>query len=233
MKLALIGKSVQHSRSPELYYKLIGPHVEYDLLDFEKSEDIPSLRELAKKYDGINITSPYKEHFLKDVIITDERVKQLNAINTICFVEDKAFATNTDLLAVVEILKNYQEKYPELEIILMGSGVMARLTTIVANDLNIRVKEYSRVNGDDMSFLDLEKDFQFPTLIINSCSRQFIFKGILHPDSFFWDYNYNFPPHEDHIPQLIRSYQNGQEMLRIQAEAAVKFWFTTNPKLKY
>ncbi len=60
-KLALIGKNISHSKSPEIYNKLLNNQVEYTLLDCDTVDAIPSLDELMKKFDGVSITSPYKE----------------------------------------------------------------------------------------------------------------------------------------------------------------------------
>jgi len=66
-KFALVGKDISHSRSPEMYRKLISSDVKYDLLDYQSDLDIPTAVELLSKYDGINITSPYKKNFLNQV----------------------------------------------------------------------------------------------------------------------------------------------------------------------
>src|SRR5688572_8700980 len=110
MKFALIGKDISHSLSPELYKKIIGPHVQYDLLDFQNENELPSLKLLAQKYNGINITTPYKAHYLNEVILEDENLKQLGAINTIAFTKERFIATNTDVSAVQMILKELQMK---------------------------------------------------------------------------------------------------------------------------
>lgn len=233
MKFALIGRSIQHSLSPDLYRDIIGPHIQYDLIDCADESQIPSLEELSKKYNGVNITAPYKEHFLKDVEVSSD-VLSLKAINTISFVSGKVLATNTDLIATEKILSDYQEKYPSLKVLLLGSGAMARLTELCLKKLKIDYEIFSRKSGSDMSFLDLASHSHevFKTLVINSCSRDFVFQGKLHPEFLFWDYNYRFLPHQNTLPSLVFSYQDGQAMLRLQAEAAAQFWFSTNPKLK-
>jgi shikimate dehydrogenase len=234
MRLALIGRSVQHSRSPELYREIIGAHITYDLLDYANADEIPALQDLSAKYDGINITSPYKEHFLKEVEILDPRVSKLGAINTITFDGPRSLATNTDVVAVEAILKAYQQKFPSLFVILLGSGVMARLTKIVCEELGQPFLQLSRAEGSNMQQLDLSRYHERAQqiLVINACSRQYTFSGKLAADFIFWDYNYHFLPHQNTLPSLIKEYQDGQDMLRLQALAAAQFWFATNPKLK-
>jgi shikimate 5-dehydrogenase len=142
--------------------------------------------------------------------------------------------TNTDLLAVVDILQNYLKNFPNLKIILLGDGAMARVTKLVAQDLNIKIQQFSRKNNVDLSQLDISilKEASVQNLIINSCSRDFVFQGKVSGDEIFWDYNYSFIPHQNSLPSRVKMYHDGQEMLELQAKAAIKFWQEVIPKLK-
>lgn len=226
MKLALLGYHISHSLSPQIYKELLGNGISYELLDIADKNKIPSLTELSQKFDGINVTAPYKEFFFEEVIVEDPLVKKLKAINTIAFREGRAVATNTDLIAVRMILEDFSKQFPHLNMVLLGNGVMARLTLLVAEELQIPCRQIARSLGDEIEYLDLRpfENEHFQTIIVNSCSRDFSFKGILSPSFIFWDYNYKFLPHESTLPSLVKSYIDGQEMLVLQAKAAIKFW---------
>src|SRR5690606_26020523 len=114
-KLALIGKKITHSRSPILYRKILGLETSYDLIDVEVNQ-LPLLSALSLKYDGLNITSPYKENYIDQVKIEDDLVLALGAINTIDLRKTNYLATNTDLLAVRVILKNYVSRFRKLHL---------------------------------------------------------------------------------------------------------------------
>lgn len=225
MKLALIGKSISHSLSPKLYKDIIAPDIEYDLIDVASPAQLPKLSDLALKYNGINITSPYKRDYFSSVIVNNSEVQELGAINTIAFTEKGWFGTNTDLLAVEEILKDYQQQYPKLHLIILGSGVMGRLAAIVARKLKLSHLILDRKSGLH-SHLDLRSFHQMGSqnLVINACARDFIFEGEIHQESIFWDYNYHLLPHQNTLPLKVSSYLDGQAMLLIQAKAAAKFW---------
>ena len=83
-----------------------------------------------------------------------------------------------------------------------------------------------------MDNLDLSGQAKAQTVIINACSRDFVFKGKLNASHVFWDYNYQLIPHQNTLPSQVHSYIDGLEMLRRQALAAVKFWAETNSKFK-
>ncbi len=227
MKLALLGYPISHSLSPRIYKELLGERLSsYELIEIEDSSKIPTLKDLSQRFDGLSITAPHKKHFLHDQIEMSELVKKVGAINTLSFRNGKVFATNTDLLATNFILKRYKLKFPKIKLILLGNGSMAKLTKILADELDIPLVQKYRNNEENLSEINLEKFFDplYQTIVINSCSRSFVFKGELHPSFIFWDFNYDFPPHRDRLTKVIYSYEDGQEMLRLQAIEAIKFW---------
>lgn len=227
MRLGLLGFPIHHSKSPELYKKLLNQQLSsYELFSFNNPTEIPQISFFQERLDGLNITSPYKRHFFDQVIIESEIVNKIGAINTISFSSRGVFGTNTDFLAIVKILSNFKSQFDSLKIILLGDGVMANLTKIVLQDLQIQFLQLSRRNHDNFSFLDITKYFEvnLQILIINSCSRDYIFRGNLSGEEIFWDYNYLFPPHQDTIPSRVKLYKDGQDLLSIQALEAIKFW---------
>jgi shikimate dehydrogenase len=227
MKYALIGKSIAHSRSPELYREIIAEDIEYDLIDVPTEANLPPLADLARLYDGINITSPYKRSYVSSVIIQEPEVRELGAINTIAFTDKGWFGTNTDLHAVEYILKKFTDQFPKLHFIVLGSGVMSNLTSIVARNLRLSHQVLDRKNGL-VPDLDLRPFLKIghQNVVINACSRDFIFSGEISESTIFWDYNYDLIPHQNTLPSKAALYLDGQDMLLIQAKAAAKFWLT-------
>jgi shikimate dehydrogenase len=227
MKLGLLGYPLNHSLSPELYRELLGSQLtSYELFSFEEDHLIPPLSFFNQHLDGLNITSPYKRHFVHEIEIPSALVKSVGAVNTLAFISGKTFGTNTDLLAVVEILTNYLQNHPSLHILLLGDGVMARVIELAAQDLGISVRQFSRKLTPHFEQLDLRPFHQSDsqTLVINACSRQYVFHGLTHGDEIFWDLNYAFIPHQKTLPSRVNSYHDGREMLELQARAALKFW---------
>lgn len=228
MRLALLGYPVAHSLSPSLYREILGDRLtSYDLLELRNPGEIPSLAELSRSFDGLSITSPHKSHFFPQLVVDSQLVRELRAVNTIAFRGGAFYGTNTDVIAVEEILTRLRDTHGELDLIVLGDGVMARLTTAIADSLNISFRQFARRRGDDLQNLDLSSETPNQTVIVNACARDFVFRGQLHPNSIFWDYNYSFKPHQNTLPFKVMSYVDGQEMLRLQALAAVKFWSAT------
>lgn len=234
MKLGLLGYPITHSLSPKLYRDFLGDQLtSYELFSYSEKHEIPSLSYFQQRLDGLNITSPYKTHFINDVKIVSPLVQKIGAINTIAFSDNEIWGTNTDLLAVEEILKRYLKQYSDLELVILGNGVMAEMTVLVAENLRIPFKQLYRKISPDLEHFDFTSIPQGSSqlLIINACSRAFHFQGRFSGKELFWDYNYNFPPHQS-ISAQVKSYSDGQEMLELQARAAIKFWKEVIPKLK-
>ncbi len=219
MKLALIGKNISHSRSPEIYKTLLKENLSsYDLLDFESAAQIPSAINLLTKFDGINITSPYKTHFMNEVMLVDTP-HNIPGINCLRRNENKCEGTNTDFLAIKDILISMKNDLADKEVQILGDGVMSKITELVLSDLKISYKILSRKKTKNFSQLTFAD-----SIIINTCSRDYVFSGNLGKNIIFWDYNYNFLPHQNTLPLKCEKYIDGNFLLELQASFAVKFF---------
>lgn len=224
IKLALIGKSIQHSKSQKVYEKILNKEISYKLIDCSLQSEIPSLDKLFELYNGVSITAPYKKFFWKSVEV-DESILSLNAINCIRLNNGVYEGTNTDYLAVNDILSRFKKKYKDLNVCILGDGVMSSVTQIALKSLTIKYEVYSRSKNPDFYSLDLtEGTRNGQLLVINTCSRDYSFSGKLKKNTIFWDYNYNFPVHSEKLGKSVGEYIDGIEMLELQAKYALKFW---------
>lgn len=220
ISLALIGKNISHSKSEQMYRKILKSIFSYTLIDCENESLIPSLEYLFPKYSGVSITSPYKKHFIDNVII-DKNTQKIGAINCIKFKNNIYYGYNTDYLAIEEIIKS--NDYLSKEIIILGDGAMANVLKVILDGINKKYKSYSRRLTGDISKIDFSINDQSNLLIINCCSRTFNFEGSIPKDSVFWDLNYS---HDFHKISLTKKciYIDGEELLLKQAQHAVKIW---------
>jgi shikimate dehydrogenase len=222
ISLALIGKNISHSRSPQIYRELLKQEIDYKLFDCNEEKDIPSLEQIFERYQGLSITSPYKKYFLNQVTVMPG-FGDLNAINAIRKTGQKFEAINTDYLAIDKIL----DEYEKCKVILLGDGVMSLITEKILKEKGFEFKIFSRKKNGPIENINLIKAFSSDknrVLIINSCSRNFIFQGTLPPNSIFWDFNYDFPPHNNYIPTGSVSYVDGLGLLKLQAKYALEFF---------
>lgn len=222
ISLALLGKNISHSLSPKLYREIYGAdNVKYKLLDFQTDTMIPSLEVIFREVDGLNITSPYKQHFLKDVEILNPALAHLDAINCIGRMGQKFVATNTDFTALKRLLPALKINK---EILILGSGVMAKLVEAVCIENNYSFATWSRKNSPHLfSQMDFNNLPDKNVLVVNCCAREFAFRGQLPPTALFWDLNYLHSEHEMIFARDER-YIDGLNLLRAQAVDAAAFW---------
>jgi shikimate dehydrogenase len=128
-------------------------------------------------------------------------------------------------------LENWLQKYKQLNIIILGDGVMSNVTQQALEKCNIvNFKIFSRKMFNHFDQLNISEIFktQHPTegqkIVINTCSRNFIFKGDIDNKTIFWDYNYNFEEHSRSLSLKTQQYIDGLEMLELQARYALAFW---------
>jgi shikimate dehydrogenase len=230
INLALVGKNIQHSRSPDLYRGLIGYEIKYNLLDFSEASQIPSAKDLLSTYNGVSITSPYKKHFIPEIELT-KQAALVGAINCLKITNGIIVGENTDFLAIVDILENWIEEFKQLKIIILGDGVMSNVTQHALHKCSItNYQILSRKMSNHFDRLNISEIFEKrfsgegQRIVINTCSRNFIFNGQINKKTIFWDYNYNFERHSLSLASKTQQYVDGIKMLELQARYALAFW---------
>lgn len=219
IKLGLLGRNISHSKSPELYQQIYGiNNVDYRLFDFDEETSIPRLDVLFKDLDGLNITAPYKEHFLSNVEIKDVVIQSLKAINCIGHKGKKFYATNTDYSAMKRLLADMSKG---CEVLILGDGAMSRVTQKACEQNNLRHQIWSRkltpLEFESMPIPDRN------VLVVNCCARSYVFNHKLPKNALFWDLNYSHSEHE-RLFKGSSQYVDGLNLLREQALDAAAFW---------
>jgi len=222
IKLGLVGKNIAHSKSQEMYEKIYNQKIDYTLFDFNNIQEILPLDSLFSQVEGVSITAPYKKHFLKDCIVSDE-IRELGAINCIRKCDEVFEGTNTDLLASREILSRYNSS--DNTFVVLGSGSMAKMILKIFKERSIDlIHLYRRRDGplDKLDLTQYSKDNK-RLFIINACAREFEFNGQLSQNSIFWDLNYSHSGNFNYLSERC-TYFDGEELLYLQAIYATKFW---------
>ena len=131
MNLGLIGNPVEKSISPQLQ-KILFKELDLSNFRYEKYEitpdNLPSFFEEFdnKKFDGINITIPYKETSLQFIHEVDTNAKILGNINCIKRTDHILKGYNTDSHGFEMLLKNNSISINSNRCIVLGAGGSAR-----------------------------------------------------------------------------------------------------------
>ncbi len=144
MKLGLIGKHIQKSRSPELHHWL-GQHnkneTTYELFDCELENESALLDLLldlkSKGYTGVNVTHPYKVWAWNLIPKTERTAKTLGALNTVLLNKEELVGMNTDCTGFKRAYQNhFSDKAPK-KVLLKGAGGVGRAIVFGLAQLNV------------------------------------------------------------------------------------------------
>lgn len=216
MRLALLGKDIQHSKSAQVYRELLGRDIEYQLFDYPSSELIPTLSNLFRTINGLSITSPFKGHFIDQCELSDV-AKELGCVNCITKSGSRYLATLTDYNATIQIFDLFDQK----EYIILGDGKMSQMMQLILNQKN---KNYQVLSRKNKLIYEFDYESIADTLVINCCGRDFEFNSQLSKSNHFWDFNYSHVKHQSHFKKSLCPYTDGYSLLIEQARAALSFW---------
>lgn len=215
-KMGLIGQGISKSRSKEVYEAILGEVVDYKLFDIGDLTGV-KLVDFFGSVDFISITNPYKKSFSKQIDIFECDLNGEVIVNCIKLVNSKVIGTNTDYLAVKDILSDYGPN----RVVILGDGAMSRVLEIVCNKLKISYKVHSRkLLNLDLDFASLDKN----TLIVNTCSRDYTLNIKTKSKASFWDLNYNNKINDTLAAKYFHQSFDGMNLLVKQAEYALRFW---------
>ena len=234
----LIGKNISYSFSREYFSnkfkteKISSKYLNFDLID------INQIYKLTKEFNlsGLNVTIPYKESIIQFLDKTDSKAKQIGAVNTIKFFNNKMIGYNTDYIGFKKSLQNISNINIPKNALILGTGGASKAVKFALSELGIGFKTVSRVkNNADYTYQEIDKYIIDKKLIIN-CSPVGTFPNIkdspkipyqyLTSENFLYDLVYNpdktlFLKKGDEIGCFTK---NGVEMLKIQAEKAWEIW---------
>ena len=131
LKLAVIGKPIDHSKSPEIHQDFAN---QFDAkIEFRKDEVTPETLEtwLADFFKdggkGVSITLPLKEEALNYADEISDRARLASACNVIYAKDERLFADCTDGFGLTKDLEeNLKVSLKDKKILILGAGGAAR-----------------------------------------------------------------------------------------------------------
>lgn len=129
----LIGRKLAHSYSPAIHRLLTDGAYDYELIELEPDEVGDFIR--SGRYDGLNVTIPYKRTvipFLDDLTPSAARI---GAVNTIFRRGGRLIGDNTDAFGVRFALERIGFSPRGRNVLILGGGGTARTVETVLRDL--------------------------------------------------------------------------------------------------
>ena len=129
MAYHLIGHPLGHSCSPALHRLLGNP--DYGLLDLPEDEVEAFI--LAKGYDGLNVTIPYKRKAAALMDVLTDRARETGAVNTVVRTPDgKLLGDNTDIDGLTQLAAKAGVTLKDRRVLILGTGGTAQTAAYVA-----------------------------------------------------------------------------------------------------
>ena len=192
LKLAVIGKPIGHSKSPEIHQDFAS---QFDVkIEFKKDEVTPETLEtwLADFFKdggkGVSITLPLKEEALNYADEISERARFASACNVIYEKDEKLFADCTDGFGLIKDLEeNLKVSLEDMKILILGAGGAAR--GIIPSIIEKKPAKLKVANRTESKALLLREDLEAK---VNLKEKNTIFEAGDLSDDFLLDDSYDF-----------------------------------------
>ena len=159
----LIGKRLSHSFSKEIHERL---HSEpYNLIELDQLDTFFK----SKRFNGINVTIPYKQDVIKYLDVCSSVVKETNSVNTVINQSGFLYGYNTDYEGLKFLLKYYKISVKNKSILILGNGATSRTVEVLCKHLgaNDIVKAARTPKNKDISFKDYDQ-YKKVDVVINA-----------------------------------------------------------------
>lgn len=239
MKLyGLIGKTLKHSFSPKYFnekFARMGIDAKYELIEVQNTEKLAQVP--FHRYEGINVTIPYKRDIMKYCTELDSAAVDIGAVNTLKPLPSGGLkGHNTDWLGFKNSLLPLISNRPKKALVL-GSGGSSKAVIYALQSLHFDVTVISRTpSKNQLTYSDLTPAvIQNIGLLVNTTplgmfpdtqALPSVPVSALTKNTLVYDLIYNPDP-----TLLLKSaadkgcaIKSGREMLEIQAEESWNIW---------
>ena len=141
-RFGLIGKPISHSGSPRLFRAGYHGKYEYDLIeapDFETSWEL-----FLEKYDGINVTAPYKELACAKADIVSAECEAIGATNLLVKTPEGIKAYNSDYSSIALMLLDVLKEKTVSTALVVGCCGAGKAAVVAAMEVGLKTSIANR-----------------------------------------------------------------------------------------
>lgn len=174
---ALLGATLKHSLSPEIHtliFRELGIPGEYSLLELPATDLQAAI--CGRKYQGFNVTIPYKQEVMQYLDKLSPEAEQIGAVNTIKYTPDGIVGYNTDYLGFGNMLQANDIDVEGKTVVILGLGGSTKtVASYMQNNKAKKIYVASRSplgkqalpSTELISYADLDS-LQNPDIVINA-----------------------------------------------------------------
>ena len=166
MKYGLIGEKLGHSFSPEIHGMLAD--YSYELKELSPSEFDSFIK--SGKFDGINVTIPYKKTVMDHLYYIDTSAYEIGAVNTVLNTEGHLFGFNTDFDGMVAMIRRAGISLEGRSVAILGTGGTSCTAAVVSKKLGAReiIKVSRNKSQETVSYDELYEKWGDVEILINT-----------------------------------------------------------------
>ncbi len=131
MKYGLIAEKLGHSYSKIIHEML--KRYDYDLMPMPENSAAELLK--SRKFDGLNVTIPYKSFVMPYLDFISPDAKRIGAVNTIVNRNGKLYGYNTDYTGFRQTLLRAGFEISGKNVLILGTGGTSKTVFTVCSDL--------------------------------------------------------------------------------------------------
>ncbi|MGB6152715.1 MAG: shikimate dehydrogenase [Pricia sp.] len=239
-RFGLVGKNISYSFSKgyftDKFSALELDGYSYENFDLQHIEEFPNLIKTNPDVKGLNVTIPYKQDVLSYLDDLDAQAREIGAVNTIKFIENRLIGYNTDAYGFQKSIEPFLKPH-HTQALILGTGGASKAIAFVLGQLGIAVRFVSR-NPDaaQIGYSDIDRSVLENHSIIVNCTplgthpnvdeKADIAYAHLTEKHLLFDLIYN--PHKTAFlkegEQRGAAIANGHRMLQLQADRAWEIW---------
>ena len=157
LRCGLLGETLGHSYSPMIHHEL--GEYDYRLFEVSKADLDAFLR--SDRWDGLNVTIPYKKAVVPYCVELSEAAAKLQSVNTLVRRPDGTlYGDNTDLFGFLYMVRRSGIDPAGKKALVLGSGGASVTVKAALEQLGADVTVISRSGPDDYGHLDRHADAQ-------------------------------------------------------------------------
>jgi shikimate dehydrogenase len=222
---ALIGYPLTFSMSPDIYipwFRKYNIDATYEVIPLKEKELDNFFRNQARNYfDGINITTPYKETAIKFVDELSDLAKMTGSINCIKRQGNRLIADNTDIYGFSEMVSDIDFTGKTIIIVGAGGAAISALHVLAKYNPDVMNRTDRNVLGKKTISYEILKLQNYDIIINATTIALFSLLDFSLDQKILIDLNYKFTDEYKNIPNIM----TGEKMLLKQAEKAFQIWF--------
>ncbi len=158
----LIGEKLSHSYSKIIHEQIVDEL--YNLYSFNNEELDDFL--IAKQFDFVNITIPYKEKVIPYVNVVSKEAKKIGAINLIINKNNLLYGYNTDYFGFKYMLESNNVNVKDKKCLILGTGGTSKTVNAVLKDLGAaKISKASRKSLNNVLMYEEIYDYSWDIII--------------------------------------------------------------------